>query len=131
MSDIFISYKKEEKEVAAKLAHALERDGWTVWWDVEIPTGADFETLIKETLGTCDVTIVLWSKESIHSDWVRAEAEYARKYKKVFPVLIEELPHQDLPLLFQKLHAHDLANWSGERSTPIQRSLQEPRQFTR
>jgi hypothetical protein len=33
MSDIFISYKREEQPVAKKLAGALEKEGWSVWWD--------------------------------------------------------------------------------------------------
>jgi hypothetical protein len=30
MSDIFISYKREEQAEARKLADALEKQGWTV-----------------------------------------------------------------------------------------------------
>jgi hypothetical protein len=30
MSDIFISYKREEQATARKLANALESEGWTV-----------------------------------------------------------------------------------------------------
>ena len=36
MSDIFISYKREEQPEARKLANALEREGWTVWWDPKL-----------------------------------------------------------------------------------------------
>jgi hypothetical protein len=34
MSDIFISYKREEQPIARKLAYALEEEGWSVWWDL-------------------------------------------------------------------------------------------------
>ena len=36
MSDIFISYKREEQATARKLANALESEGWTVWWDPKL-----------------------------------------------------------------------------------------------
>ena len=43
MSDIFISYAKEDREQAGVLAAALEKLGWSVWWDRIIPTGRVFE----------------------------------------------------------------------------------------
>jgi hypothetical protein len=33
MNDIFISYASEDKGRAQTLARALERKGWSVWWD--------------------------------------------------------------------------------------------------
>jgi len=39
MSDIFISYKREEQPAARKLENALESEGWTVWWDPKLPAG--------------------------------------------------------------------------------------------
>jgi hypothetical protein len=36
MADIFISYKREEQPVAKKLADALQKKGWSVWWDPEV-----------------------------------------------------------------------------------------------
>ena len=37
MSDIFISYAKEDKEKAGLLAEVLEEQGWSVWWDRRDP----------------------------------------------------------------------------------------------
>jgi hypothetical protein len=36
MSDIFISYKREEQYKARQLAIALEKQGWSVWWDPKL-----------------------------------------------------------------------------------------------
>src|SRR4030095_3715490 len=41
MSDIFISYKREDLELAKALAAELTELGWTVWWDHDIPAGRD------------------------------------------------------------------------------------------
>src|SRR5262245_22443416 len=43
MSDIFISYEREEQRVARKLAVALEKEGWSVWWDPKLRTGEHFD----------------------------------------------------------------------------------------
>ena len=47
MSDIFISYKREEQPEARKLADALEREGWTVWWDPKLRAGEHFDDVIE------------------------------------------------------------------------------------
>jgi hypothetical protein len=41
MSDIFISYSRQDKERVAALASALQVRGWSVWWDIEILTGGE------------------------------------------------------------------------------------------
>ena len=52
MSDIFISYKREEQPIARKLADALESEGWTVWWDPKLRAGERFESsLTQQRLG--------------------------------------------------------------------------------
>jgi hypothetical protein len=38
-SDIFISYSRDDLAKAKQLATALEQEGWSVWWDQEIPPG--------------------------------------------------------------------------------------------
>ena len=50
MADVFISYAREDRPFAARLAHALEAGGRTVWWDREILPGKDFAELIAAEL---------------------------------------------------------------------------------
>ena len=50
MSDVFISYKREERPTALKLATALERVGWSVWWDLELVGGERFDDAIEAEL---------------------------------------------------------------------------------
>ena len=49
MSDIFISYKREEQPEARKLANALEREGWSVWWDPKLRAGDHFDKIIEQS----------------------------------------------------------------------------------
>jgi hypothetical protein len=39
MSDIFISYSSEDRDRVLPLVNALEKTGWSVFWDRDIPTG--------------------------------------------------------------------------------------------
>jgi len=45
MSDIFISYAREDVEKVQKLALVLEGKGWDVFWDRSIPTGQKISNL--------------------------------------------------------------------------------------
>jgi hypothetical protein len=87
MSDIFISYKREEQATARKVANALESEGWTVWWDPKLRAGEIFDDVIEKALNEAKCVIVLWSKLSVNPEYVKAEATYALEHKKLVPVL--------------------------------------------
>ena len=122
MSDIFISYKREEQPIARKLADALEREGWSVWWDPKLRAGEDFDKIIEAVLNESRCVIVLWSKLSLASDYVRAEASEAMEQKKLVPVAIENII---LPFRFKRLHTPKLLNWDGSNQSVEFRRLVE------
>ena len=39
MADIFLSYKREDREKVRPIVDALQAKGWTVWWDTRIGAG--------------------------------------------------------------------------------------------
>ena len=47
MSDIFISYASEDRDWARMLAQKLEEQGWSVWWDRDIPYAKPFDEVIE------------------------------------------------------------------------------------
>ena len=61
MSDIFISYAREDRSRAQELAAVLEGQGWSVWWDRSIPPGRSFDQVIEEALVGAKCVLVLWS----------------------------------------------------------------------
>lgn len=81
MADVFISYKREDRERIAPLARALEARGYTVWWDLELVPSQKFERQIKRELDAAKCVIVVWTDRSIAddgmyvSDWVQIEAD--------------------------------------------------------
>jgi hypothetical protein len=115
MNDIFISYARADQENAKALAEALGAKRWTVWWDRTIPAGKRYDQVIEEALANARCIIVLWSKKSITSDWVRDEAEEGRSRGILVPVLIEDVRP---PMGFRSIQAATLVGWNSRKASP-------------
>ncbi|MGE0022732.1 MAG: toll/interleukin-1 receptor domain-containing protein [Hyphomicrobium sp.] len=79
MDDIFISYAQEDGEQIKPLVALLESQGWSVFWDRELLPGDNWTTLIDQKLKGAKAAIVVWSRHSTASEWVKAEAMAARE----------------------------------------------------
>lgn len=113
MTDVFISYASEDRERALTLANALDGCGWSVWWDRKIIAGQTFDQVIERELETARSVVVLWSKDSISSEWVKNEAAVAAEKGVLIPALIENVR---LPLEFRRKQTADLIGWDGDPS---------------
>lgn len=113
MTDVFISYASEDRDQAGTLASALGAFGWSVWWDRKIITGQAFDHAIERELETAKSVVVLWSKHSIASEWVKNEAAVASERGVLVPAIIESVK---LPLEFRRKQTADLIDWKGEPS---------------
>jgi hypothetical protein len=82
MADIFISYAKQERELTVDLAHDLEAKGCSVWWDTSLLSGDLFEEVILAELAQARAVIVIWTKSSVKSLWVKSEARRAAAPRK-------------------------------------------------
>lgn len=111
MSDVFISYAREDRDRARLLAEALEAHGWSVWWDRKMVAGQAFDDTIERQLQTAKSVVVLWSRHSIGSEWVRSEAGLASERDVLVPALIDDVKQ---PLEFRRRHAADLTRWTGD-----------------
>jgi tetratricopeptide (TPR) repeat protein len=120
MSDIFISYKREEQPIARKLADALEKEGFSVWWDPKLRAGEHFDDVIEKALSEAKCVIVIWSKYSVESPYVKDEATYALNRNKLVPVMTEQV---GLPFRFEGVHTPRLVGWDGSRDFPEFRRL--------
>jgi TIR domain/Domain of unknown function (DUF4263) len=122
MADIFISYTREDRSRAGQLARALEDLGWSVWWDRKIIAGQTFDQVIERELDAAKSVVVLWSQDSLSSEWVKSEAASAAERKVLIPVLIDDVK---LPLEFRRNQAADLVDWDGDPSHEGFQSLRE------
>jgi hypothetical protein len=113
MADIFISYARHDEPRARQLAEALTARGWEVWWDLHITPGHVFSEVIQHQLEQAPCVIVLWSRASIASEYVRDEATVAKERGALVPALIDAVRP---PLGFRQRQVVNLAAW--ERRSP-------------
>ena len=64
-TDVFLSYKAEDRPSLAPLVAALEAEGLAVWWDVHISAGTNWHKEIEQHLDNARCVIVAWSKRSV------------------------------------------------------------------
>jgi hypothetical protein len=114
MADIFLSYAREDRDIAAKIAAALSGRGWSVWWDPELRAGAAFDQIIETELTAARCVLVLWSPSSISSRWVRNEAAAALERNQLVSIALTA--SVTLPIQFKHLHTDSLAGWNGSQT---------------
>ena len=117
MSDVFISYKAEDRSRVRPLVEALEADGLSVWWDAHIGGGDEWRETIARHLDEARCVIVVWSKRSVGPEgrFVRDEATRALRRGAYLPVRIDKV---EPPLGFGETQALPLNGWKGDRSDP-------------
>jgi hypothetical protein len=115
MANIFISYSSTDKTLVKILAHILEQKSWSVWWDRDIPIGENYDNVIERELNQADCVLVIWTKRSIQSEWVKNEASEALNQKKLVPILLEQV---QIPLAFKRVESALLIDWNGEGNHP-------------
>jgi TolB-like protein len=108
--DIFLSYNREDQARAKLFAEAFEGQGFKVWWDVGLRTGEAYDEVTETALRTAKAVVVLWSKKSVQSRWVRAEATLADRNKTLVPCMIEPC---ERPIMFELTQTAELGHWDG------------------
>jgi DNA-binding response OmpR family regulator len=119
-TDIFISYSHQDRSTIERLAAALQQEPLSVWWDRHIETGRAFDREIEDAISNARSVIVAWSRNSVESDWVRAEAAYALEKKKLLPI---RLDNSVPPLRFFHIQTIDLTTWDGSNQAHAYRQL--------
>jgi hypothetical protein len=106
---MFLSYAHQDIGRAQTLAQLLEANGLTVRWDRRMVADDKINDVIDEELEKAKGIIVLWSRISIKSDWVRGEASTAQELGKLIPIKIEDCK---LPIQYRGFHTPEV--YKGE-----------------
>jgi len=114
MSEIFISYSSKDRKTAGSVVKVLEKSGWHVWWDKNIPPGKPFDRAISQALDAAKCIVVLWSRNSVKRHWVREEAHEGLNRIILVPTQIDSVK---LPFGFATLQTIDLSRWKGAASS--------------
>jgi len=111
MTDLFISYAREDSEAAAWVARRAHEVGYSVWWDRSMAPGADMYRVIEQQIIAARKVLVIWSRHSVASRWVRDEAELAAKQNKLIPICIDA---SEPPLGFRAYNIMYMQDWDND-----------------
>ena len=110
---IFISYANADEPQARILAQALEAVGHSVWWDHTLAAGSVFSEEIRREIEKAERVLVLWTRQSVRSNWVIDEANLAKSQGKLTPLRLDDC---ELPFGFGSLHTIDVRGADDLRS---------------
>jgi TIR domain len=115
MSDIFVSYAREDRDTAERIAQHFGGQGWDVFWDQHIRGSLPFAKVIERELEAARCVVVLLSRATADSAWVPEEAAVARRRRVLLPVLIEDM---EVPFGYQTIQTLSLSGWDGGPGHP-------------
>jgi len=117
---VFVSYAHQDLAIAERISQWLQDFGANVWWDRRVYR-PDFRTEIDHELFSSHVVLALWSKNSISSDWVRSEAETARKQRKLLSLGVD-VEAASLPRPFEQSTVFE---WRDRERDRILKAMEE------
>jgi hypothetical protein len=125
---IFLSYARADEDFAKALSSQLTRRGLSVWTtDDEILPGDNVWLRIGEALRKSRAMVILVSPDSMRSEYVRHEIEYALgdpNYEgRVFPVQVR--PTEDIPWILRKFKSFDARQSAAKVSESIANALKQ------
>jgi hypothetical protein len=80
-------------------------------WDAT--AGKSFSDVIEQELSKAKCMVVVWSRNSIKSNWVKNEARFGKERQTLIPVMIDNVI---LPIEFNHIEAAKFKRWTGDSS---------------
>ena len=115
MSDVFISYKREDIARMEPLNALLLDLDVDVWFDAGIEVGEAWERRIEQQIDQAKAVIVCWTFAAIASHWVKREAEIGYLRGMLVPARLEPCA---LVAPFDAVQTADLTDWRGAPDHP-------------
>jgi TIR domain len=111
MYKVFISYVREDAQLARKIAERLREVGAEGWLDsAGLNFGAQFMENIRDRLSKSDEVLVIASERSVQNASVSGEVGAALALgKKVVPIM-DRVESKDLPPVLRSFQSVDVSN---------------------
>jgi adenylate cyclase len=119
-TQVFISYARSTENQAQLIAKTLRAEGRDVWLDDALPAHRPYSDVIEERLRDARAVVVVWSSDAAKSQWVRAEADFARNAGTLVQLSVDGVIP---PMPFNQLHCAQLSGWDGDRDAASWRSI--------
>lgn len=122
MANVFLSYQKRDRDLAERMAAALKAEGLSVWWDDDLTPRESWDRTIEREIAAAEHVLVLWTKHSVESDWVRIEANYARNCEpsKLIQARFDDVT---IPMAFSMIQYVDLVRSTLHHGAPWQKVI--------
>jgi hypothetical protein len=119
MADVFVSYKRADREKAAALAKALKRESLTVWWDTHLATGEDWLRKLVKEVDSAKCLIGVWTRNCVDEDGFFRESESSGhnfiriEHERAGPgkVIGALLDRNAMPILYSDRQCAQLSDW--------------------
>ncbi|MFZ1342160.1 TIR domain-containing protein [Thiothrix eikelboomii] len=116
MHDIFLSYSTQDRERVSPLFEALAKQGWSVFWDhLSIRMGKNWSVELEQAINASRCVVVVWSEHSIQSEYVREEANIAKRRGVLLPICLDKV---EPPFGFTLRQATDFSRWNQKAEHP-------------
>jgi hypothetical protein len=92
---VFVSYARDDRDSVMPVLQDLIDLDWRLWWDEEIPGGADWRSYLSRRIEQAALVLVFVSARSAQSRWVAEEIRLAHDFGR--PFLSIRLDRSDLP----------------------------------
>lgn len=118
LTDVFISYASQDREVMSQLRRRMMRAGVTIWSDrADIKTGTAFQAAIDQGIEGADNVVYLLSPHSIRSAYCQTELAYAQKLnKRIIPIRLGPIDQQSIPDVIKGIQLIDYFTSPDEAS---------------
>lgn len=132
---LFLSYARADRRPADRLVASLRAAGFVVWRDVaDIRSGSHSQASIAEAIRQSEAVILVVSRRSMSSDFVRREVDVAVSARiRVIPLMLQAVPvPPELQLQLAGLQMIDLSKRFRSGVSRLPRDLEvSPRLETR
>jgi multiple sugar transport system substrate-binding protein len=118
----FLSYSRDNKDFALKLARELKAEGFYVWLDLlDIAAGSRWDVEVEKALEACEIFMIIMTPTAIASENVRDEIGYAIDTgKRILPVLLENCA---VPLRLRRFQYVDFTTKSFDEGVESAKEL--------